>query len=180
MPPTTRTAKPAKGRGRGGAKAKVSNPGAKAAPPKKAEPIPKTRVSKRKRASTSLENIPDIDTPPSPPKNSHPRLVVVNSPPKDPVLQAILEEEEEILKLIHQKEARERLQRLKAQLGEEGNSNQGASVAPGTSAQTTTVSAPPPVSCNQGNAQVYAQMQAQVATPPAGGGGWTTMSWLWQ
>ena len=172
MPAATRAAKPAGGRGRGGAKGKVSKkPGNKTATPKKAEPASKHRASKRKRANVSVEDIPDVDTPPSPPQGTHPNLMIINSPPTDPILQGILAEEEEVLKLIRQKEARERIQRLRAQLGEEGNPSQGVSATPGASPPFTTALTPSLGPQQQGNAQVYTQLQAIVPTPSVEGGG---------
>ena len=172
MPATTRAAKLAGGRGRGGAKKKVSKkPGDKVATPKQAKIPPKPRASKRKRANVSFENIPDIDTPPSPPQRTHPKLVIINSPPVDPILEGLLQEEAEVLKLLKQKEARDRLARLKAQMGEEGNSSQGVSETPGASPPSTTASTPSPGIHPQGNVQVYAHLQQQAATAPTRGGG---------
>ena len=136
-------------------------------------PTPKPRVSKRKRVDTvNVEDIPDVDTPPSPPQGAHPKLITINSPPIEPVLQGILREEEEVLKLIKQKEARERLQRLKAQLGEEGNSVQNISETSGAPSHSTTAPTPLPGPQLQGNAQAYAQLQAQVPNQPPGGPGY--------
>ena len=116
MPATTRAAKPAGGRGKGGAKVS-KKPGNKTATPKKAQAVPKPRAAKRKRVTLDIGEIPDVDTPPSPPQGEHPKLIIVASPTRDPVLDQLLLEEQEVLKLVKQQEARERIQSLRAQLG---------------------------------------------------------------